>query len=554
MIRDVAELDDGMVLRAEVGVVGAGFAGIDLTRYLARHGVHVVLLESGRLEFDPAIQALARTSSVGMQIRIPDPDGGFTPYLEPIYRGETRLRQFGGTSNIWTGKWRTFDALDFEERSWIPYSGWPIGIEDLRPFYAEVAREYGLADFDGFARNASNHRLRKVAAPAGLKQSFHYWQKEPLRLSGMFRQESERSANIDIVLGASATEIVLDPDLEHVRAVGFRSLDGRRFTLSAGYVVLAVGGQEAPRLLLASNRQIPAGIGNGRDLVGRFYMDHPKHKRGKLWPSRAMKMFAHHCATEPRPRFHTSFSLSDEVQRAQSLLNHAIYFTPVYRYQREYPTESVEAIKAALRSARVERLLPPARALAASPGAVWKVVERVVYRDRGGPVAHYASSMYVEQAPNPESRVYLGSERDALGMPKLVVDWRPTPLDYEGFQRLLRGLTAALAQAGLGRLEFGPEPLTLDDTVDAAHHIGATRMAAAPVTGVVDRDCRVFGTDNLFIASSSVFPTGHSAAPTFTIMALARRLGAHIIGLCSRAPGAQHRRHLGSGGPPPDRS
>jgi choline dehydrogenase-like flavoprotein len=293
--------------------------------------------------------------------------------------------------------------------------------------------------------------------------------------------------------------------------------DRRRFTLSARYFVLAAGGLEAPRLLLASNRQLPAGIGNAHDLVGRFYMDHPKHYRGVLLPGPVMRQFHPFVrfATRPEPYFRISFSLSDEVQRSRLLPNHALYLAPVYRYQIRYPQERADALKDALRARSPRRVLSAGLALGASPQALWKVLQRCVYLDAKGRVSHYTLLMYFEQVPNPESRVYLAPELDALGMPKLVMDWRFAPLDYDSFPKILHGLTHALAEAGIGRLDFGPEPFPLDHTMDAAHHMGTTRMAATPAEGVVDRDCRVFGTDNLFIASSSVFPTGGSAVPPF---------------------------------------
>jgi choline dehydrogenase-like flavoprotein len=49
-------------------------------------------------------------------------------------------------------------------------------------------------------------------------------------------------------------------------------------------------------------------------------------------------------------------------------------------------------------------------------------------------------------------------------------------------------------------------------------------MAADPRDGVVDRGCRVFGTENLFIAGSAVFPTGGWSNPTLTLLALGYRL------------------------------
>jgi choline dehydrogenase-like flavoprotein len=506
MLRDVTELDAGAVLQAEVGVIGAGFAGVDLARKLGRHGVRVALLESGGLEFDPVIQELTRVENVGKPLRQPDPEGPHNPYLEPVFRGESRIRQFGGTSNTWTGKWRRFEALDFAERPWIPHSGWPLDLETVHGYYDEIEQEYGLPEFDAFEQGETLRRLRALAAPAGLSVSFHGWQRQTLRIRDAFLDELRTTPTVDVVLRATATEILLADDLERVRALAFRGLDGRRFELRAAQFVLATGGLEAPRLLLASNRQLAEGIGNARGLVGRFFMDHPKHKRGVLRPTKLLERPQEvSTATGPRPCYHVSFSLSPQLQSERSLLHHALYLRPVLREQRW------------ARLRRVARLSPSR-------------------------LAHYDLAFYVEQAPNPESRLTLAADRDALGVQKLVVDWRLTQLDEEAFRRTHTSLVEAFERAGFGRLDFGPDPPTLEDTTDANHHIGATRMAATPEEGVVDTDCRVFGTANLYVATASVFPTGHVAAPTLTILALARRLADHLLMLrADRIPDARGR-------------
>jgi choline dehydrogenase-like flavoprotein len=509
-------------------VVGAGFAGLELTHYLERHGMRVVLLESGRLDFDPKTQQLAHVHSVGKPIREPDPEHELPPYLKPEVRGEARIRQFGGTSNTWTGKWRIFDALDFEKRPWVPHSGWPVTLEELRPFYAAAVRDYGLAEFDEFERSEGVRRLRTAATRGGLEVSCHVWQNKPLRLARRFASELSQAKLVDVVLGANATEIILDDGLERVTSIAFRSLEGRRHEVQAEDFVLAVGGMEGPRLLLASSNQLAAGVGNEHDLVGRFHANHPKHKQGVLWPSRELASPTKvGTADHMRPSYHATFQLSHKEQRERAVLNHALRLIPKYRYDVGYPAERARALRDGVRGRSPSRTARGALALAKSPRSLGKVMSKTLHRGHRGRLDHYALTMYVEQAPNPESRVYLAAERDPLGMPKLVVDWRLNSLDRESFERTLQGLREGFDRAGLGRLDF--QSVTVDDTFDAAHHIGATRMATTPTAGVVDPDCRVFSTQNLFIASSSVFPSGSSMAPTLTIVALARRLGEHLL-------------------------
>ena len=492
MIRHATDLGEGAVLDADVAVVGAGLAGIDIARQLGRRGLRVVLLESGRLEFDQAIQNLARASFAGKPLRTPETHSHLSSYLPPMYRGYCRLRQFGGTTNIWTGKWRIFDPQDFELRPWIPNSGWPIALSDLLPFYEETARDYGFGHFEEEAAGAFFRQTRRLLAPARLEPHLFYWEKTPTRSGPRFFQELKGAPTVDVVLGATATAIRLTDGLDHAHSVVFRSLDRRTFTLHARYFVLSAGGLEVPRLLLASNGQIPRGIGNGRDLVGRFFMDHPKDMRGQLLPGGSFSSLSAGVRTRPRPRFGISFSLSAAAQQAASLPNHAVYV------RNPAPT------------------LFPGR-------------------------TRFPIKLGIEQIPNPGSRVYLGAERDALGMPQLVVDWRFTPRDHEALATLVPALIGAFAEAGLGRLDFGPTPVSLDAMGDASHHMGTTRMAADPSCGVVDSDCGIFGVDNLFVASSSVFATAHAYSPTFTILAIARRVASHLANLATRAaPAAAH--------------
>jgi choline dehydrogenase-like flavoprotein len=530
MIHDVHEfLQATDVPPADVVVVGGGFAGIEVALRLGRAGAEVLLLESGGRDFDPRVQDLVREISIGKELRTPSPDSPFTPYLPAIFRGESRLRQLGGTSNIWTGKWRAFDPLDLAHRPWIPGSGWPIDHDELAGYYRQVVEAYGLEDGVAFAASPEVVAARRELGRAGLTLSFHYWQQQASRPGSDRRAELAASEHVRVVVGATVTELLLDADGDRVDAARVRSLAGGEQLVRGRRFVLATGGIEVPRLLLASDAQRPGGIGNDHDLVGRFHMDHPKTKQARLYPGPAMRVIEPWTHTQPRPRFHVSIELDDAVQREEQLLDHAVYLAPSYRYLQDYPDDEVAAVKQATARRHPAAALRAAWQLARTPGAVAKVLARTRHRDRGGPVDHYVASMYVEQAPDPDSRILLSEQRDELGMRRPVVDWQLSDLDHRSFGATMEQLRARLARAGLGRFELEPRARTLDGWVDAAHHMGATRMATRPEDGVVDPNGCVHGTANLYVASSSVFPTGHSAAPTMTILALAIRLGEHLI-------------------------
>ena len=497
MITDILELGEQTQLRGQVVVVGSGIAGSEVATYLARHGQEVILLESGREKFDPKIQALNDVIFLGKRHRDLNPNTYYHRYLPPELRGVSRVRQFGGTSNVWTGKWKYLQPWDFEGRPWIANSGWPIRYADLLEHYRSAARDYGFGDLEAEATRPEIMALRSTLAAGGLKMSSFYWEETPTRTAIRFGDEMRQSQNLKVVLGATATELKLDETCQQVTAVVCRSLEGQELVVTGDSIVLATGAFETARLLLASDRQIPGGIGNAHDLVGRFYTDHPKHHTGKLIPGPLAQHYAHELQYAPKPRFCICFALDDETQRRQKLLEHVLYLQPIY-----------EGIR--------DRL-----------GRIWR--DRPICRDDNGPVANYRVKFVTEQAPQPGSRVTLAAEHDSLSQRKLEVDWCFTDHDRRSMVQTLQLLTQRFAQVGLGTFDFGDDPPSLETMTDAAHQMGTTRMASRPEEGVVDPNCRVFGTDNLYIASSAVFPTGPSYSPTFTILALARRLGQHLL-------------------------
>lgn len=497
MITDILEMGEQTKLRGQVVVLGSGIAGAELATHLARHGREVVLVESGREQFDPSIQALNDVIFLGKRHRELDPDSYYHQYLPPELRGVSRVRQFGGTSNVWTGKWKYMQPSDFESKPWVANSGWPIDFTDLLEHYRSAAKDYGFGDLEAEAIRPEITALRAKLAAGGLKMTSFYWEQTPTRTAIRFGDEMRRSKNLQVVLGATATELKLDDSCQHVTAVVCRSLEGRELIVEGDAVIIATGAFETARLLLASNRQLPNGIGNAHNLVGCFYTDHPKHHTGTLQPGSLTRQYARELQYGPKPRFCICFALDDTTQREHELLEHVLYLKPIYEKRMD----------------RLRRMLQ----------------FRPACQDGNGRVASYRVKFVTEQVPHQSSRLKLGTECDALGQRKLAVDWCFTDQDRLSMAKTVELLTQRFAEVGLGTFDFGDDPPRLETMTDAAHQMGTTRMASRPEEGVVDTNCRVFGTDNLYVASSAVFPTGPSYSPTFTILALARRLGQHLL-------------------------
>ncbi|MDJ0648658.1 MAG: GMC family oxidoreductase [Xenococcaceae cyanobacterium MO_188.B19] len=497
MITDILEIGEQTKLKGQVVVVGSGIAGAEIATHLARHGQDVILIESGREKFDSSIQGLNDVIFTGKRHRELNPNSYYHQYLPPELRGVSRVRQFGGTSNVWTGKWKYLQSSDFEPREWVPNSGWPIDFTDVLEHYRSAAQDYGFGDLEAEAMRPEIVKFRAKIAENGLKMSSFYWEQTPTRTAIRFGSEMRRSDNIRVILGITATELKLDDSCQRVTEVVCRSLEGKELVVEGQTVILATGAFESARLLLASDSQLPNGIGNQYDLVGRFYTDHPKHHTGTLKPDSLTEEYAHELQYAPKPRFCVCFALDDATQEKYKLLEHVLYLKPIYERTRD---------------------------------RLWRVLRGgSPVRDNNGVIAAYRVKFVTEQVPQKSSCLKLATELDALGQRKLEVDWNFTEQDHYSIAKTLELLTHRFAEAKLGRFQFGDKPPKLENMTDAAHQMGTTRMGNSLQEGVVDTDCKVFGTENLYVASSAVFPTGPSYSPTFTILALARRLGQHLL-------------------------
>jgi choline dehydrogenase-like flavoprotein len=302
-------------------------------------------------------------------------------------------------------------------------------------------------------------------------------------------------------LHGNLVKLELASDGVVVRRAQVSTLTDRKFAIRPRQLVLAGGGIENARLLLASNEVQRRGIGNDNDLVGRFFADHPQADGGvALLPSRRrlLAFYGFHFERR-RVRAEGILITSDRLVSSEGLLRFSVALRP-----------------------------PPPEA----PSLGEQV--RSVMRDLEGRDAGLSRTLHMrtEPAPNPDSRVTLSHEIDKLGVPKVRLNWQLTDLDRRSAVRSVAAIAEALGATGLARVRnLAIVDEELWDTIGiGAHHLGTARMHRDPRHGVVDQNCRVHGVSNLYVAGSAVFPTAGFANPTFTIVALAVRLAAHLRG------------------------
>ena len=398
--------------------------------------------------------------------------------------------------------------------------------------------------------------LRLVAdgpAPFLLLHLAAYW-------CGFGRRYARRlqvAPDIRVLLGANCTAIRLQPDGRSVRELEVATLAGRRFRVAPRATVLATGGLETARLLLASRDVATAGIGNDHDVMGRYYMCHIAGNVGTLVVNGPTQNVRHGYEVTPEGIYcRRRLAIVAGEQRRRGLMNGVarLHFPRITDPRHRNGVLSGLFLSRKLISYEYGKRLqdeePPTAGLyarhlfnvMADPVdttaflAHWitrrtlaqRKFPSVLLRNRTN---RFSLEMHCEQIPRPDSRVTLGSKVDALGMPQLRIDWRYSADDIESVRRTLDLVAQEFQRSDVGRLDY--ERATLEEDLmrfDAygGHHLGTARMATDVRTSVVDADCRVHSVRDLFVAGSAVFPTSSQANPTLTLIALSLRLGRHL--------------------------
>jgi choline dehydrogenase-like flavoprotein len=473
---------DRQVLETELCIIGAGAAGIALAHEFLQSGLSIIVVESGGLEADRKVQDLNQGENSGLRTDLES----------------SRLRYFGGSTNHWEGMCAPMQSIDFEARPWVSHSGWPYGLEELAPYYAEASRFLNLS---GSA--STDFSVPQDLLPSNGKLAFHSWRiPEQLLLAETYRSALEKISHIKVIFNTTVTNIQATADVTHVTGLSASTLDGQHFTIRAKRYILACGAIENARLLLLSN------LGNRHDIVGRFFMQHPHLEVGRLFAfgaSTQMDKFQQHIGTLGHPKLHKpelmfNITPSDQALRQYKILNGSL----------------------TVRNMRTPKSLPPSVALM-----------RRIFGSGTQEVSEMGIYARCEQSPNPDSRVMLSDKKkDAFGLPVTHLHWQLTELDWRSIRQLGVLLAESVSAHKLGLFKLHPWAQRYHrwprDLAGGSHHMGTTRMHDDPKSGVVDRNCRIHGIDNLYIAGSSVYPTAGWANPTYTLVALAIKLAKHL--------------------------
>lgn len=526
MFIDTRTLENRSIIKTQICIIGAGAAGITLAKEFYDKDYDVSLIESGGLERNEKIETLAEESGYG----------------ENLYNISSGSRFFGGSTNDWGGNSAPFDPVDFESRPYVPNASWPIPYAELEKYYLRTQKlcQLGQYKYEANAWDSSEPDFSKRFVPLfGNLTINKVFQRNSLRFGKIYRQfAEEKNSNIKAYLYATALSLDANPTGETIDRIHLGTLEGKRFTIEAKIFILAGGIQNA-RLLLLSNNVHSKGLGNKYDTVGRYFMGHLYFHSGLLIerpPYRDLSLYGLPgdlgFKAKKQTRFFATFQIPEYLQKKEEILNYVAMISPlpVQSNQNNYLYAHLQELKSNWNNIgnTIFRYSNPVKSCQLSKYQPHNSKNKIH-------IPHvYVIRNWVEQAPEPNNRVILSDEYDAFGLRKPQLKWSVGKLEKRTLLKAHKILDQAFQNSGVGRVassfpetdaDWSHEPLSF------AHYMGSTRMSDNPRKGVVDKNCKVHGINNLYIAGGSVMPTGGATMVTYNLLALTLRLGDYLKSL-----------------------
>jgi choline dehydrogenase-like flavoprotein len=533
MIINLEEIDENKTYQADLCLIGSGPASLTILNYLKKTDLKIIIIPGGKFHFDKNNQKLYK-GIVGKD-----------NYHEPLI--ENRYREFGGTGNYWGGRCVPLDKIDFEKRSWIKNSGWPIRFNEIKKFYKEASNFLDISPYNektNFYKKDIKEIIEKMDGKFLSSKKLESW--SPI-LS--FKKKFLETIKKDNILLIDNSHLIkIDSNKKEITNLICKSLD-KIFKVKCKTYVLACGGIENPRILLNSkNKFHPKGVGNANDLVGRFYMAHHSGIFLNIKPMKKGKFLYNYFKDNQNVYLRNRWWLNEKFQKLKKIGN-SIFFLTYTLKSKDMGAEGklfetlilfkkiisnkkdlfnwiiINQLIKVLFNFYVIKYLIKFSYLRFKKNRLPSILPTSLSKNFG--LYHQ-----VEQTPCYYSRLKLDKKKNTLGQNLIKLDLKFNSIDINTIWKSHEYLIKKIDKSKFGNIQkkYNKNILTklykqkLKKFNSMSHHMGTTRMSASSKKGVVDKNLKVHGINNLFIVGSSVFPTGGHANPTYTIVALSIRL------------------------------
>ncbi len=498
-------------LVSDIVIVGAGTIGLYMASRLLNNSpnLNIVIVESGNLK-------PSRTSNIENSISVGK---------EHMGTHKSRFSGVGGTSCIWGGVLVEFENADFERLD----SKWPLGYEEIKHFYKEVYSYLGLADVK--SNNIYNKVFHKdIKKKEKLKSIYaHRLNRRNVDFAKYFKKVIKSKA-VKIIINTTANKINFDKN----EAIELECIsgNGRIIRVQAKKFIFASGTISINQFFLTTqlSNNVPW---KENQYIGKFFQDHMRASVGSL-KFQNRKLF--------RKLFKTRIIDGNEVEhrlifdknsRANFDNGVMVYFENIRNIENDEIVFEINSfIKHFGFKIKANELSTFIRNLYIVRVNVFHSIMRRIFTKRVEIFFNqgYLVNVQSEQIPISESQITI-SKKDKLknGLNKVIVHWDWSGKEIIAIRAIITELEKYLIQKDIGVITLDERIMNKDPDIlkickDTSHHCGGMRMSSVDKNGVVDSQCKVWGTNNVWIAGSAVFPSSSYANSTLTALALAERI------------------------------
>lgn len=506
-------------VETSICIIGSGVGGGSLVQKFSQQNKNFVVIEAGDLN--------GNSNNVGEEVVGMD----FAVKTHRSIRSHRSI-QLGGTSNLWHGVLSPLDKIDFEKRDWIPHSGWPVTLKDLEPYYRQAAELLRVKEFDYFQKNGLPDWLRDKFDDIRfddryLTNKLFQQRLPPTNFKHVVTKAVANSPNRHCYYNVVVLELITDQDGNKIDKLLVSSGNNKTFEVEADLFVIAAGALETPRLLLNSKRTQKKGLGNGGDKVGRFLMNHPMGNLCQaefLQPQKAPLYST--LKYREAMKITSGFEMTEQIQKKLRLPNHNFYLRPSFIKGIDDQSERIKLSLLACKDGGVT--LKDAWDLLTHINVIRQVL---TYKLSLNVTYKYADLFFLtEQIPNLNSTVSLSDKKDKFGYPIAKINWQVLPEDIASIRVWFELLIKNIFPEDYLKFTHTLNDFNWDNIFIACiHHVGTARMADNEQQGVVDRNLKVFGVDNLYVCDGSIFTTSGNVNISFTISAFACRLSDYLL-------------------------
>jgi choline dehydrogenase-like flavoprotein len=507
----------------DVAIIGGGTCGLILADALLDKGLRVGVFESGGAAQSDSANVLNDVEQTGDH-----------------YRGSSagRMRALGGTSHIWGGALIPFLENDISKRDYLNLDSWPIHYSEFTKYIPELESLFELQSGSYESEYMGDASINPLKDDPSFKNRFAKWPRFSIRnTSNLVGKKISKSEHLTVYLNGTVDSFTESTDdSASVTNIGVKRLDGVNFSFSAKKFVIAAGAIESTRLLLLRQAAGSSAISSANESLGRGFNDHISVRAAEILVKDATALnrligFRFHGKTMRSHRF----ELSEEEQKSSGMASAWVHIS--FEAPANSAFGTIREIMQVAQGGALPSFKSLFRMLIDLPyiGRMifWRVFRRQLLAPKG---SRFFVNLVGEQLPKVNNYIKLAESRDLLGVQIPQIHWRVGDDDLATLHRtglLFEKYWSRYYRDSIGRLEWVCDLETgfnssLVSGSDIFHPSGTTRMAECPEKGVVDSNLLVFGTNNLYVLSTSVFPNGASANPTMMLLLLALRLGSHL--------------------------